>query len=235
MRKVLASDYDNTFYLNDTDIELNKEAVKQFRELGNIFVIATGRSYADLKKKVNQYNLEYDYAIIDHGAAIIDAHDNVIFSQYLDDSIIEEIKKDLCLEKSIGNFCCSLFESRVDFNHKNLTKINVKYENREDAWEINELINKKYGGYVNSYFLSSNSIEIISNLTNKSHAISILAKYLDIDKKQIYTVGDGYSDIEMVREFSGYAMEISVDKLKEVACGIVSSVSKLIDNIIKSI
>lgn len=70
MRKILASDYDNTFYVNDEDIELNKKAVKKFRDAGNLFIIATGRSYMDLQKKVNTYNLVYDYAIIDHGAGI---------------------------------------------------------------------------------------------------------------------------------------------------------------------
>ena len=54
MKKVLVSDYDQTFYVNDEDIELNKQSVQQFRDNGNIFVIATGRSFMDLQKKVKQ-------------------------------------------------------------------------------------------------------------------------------------------------------------------------------------
>ena len=27
---------------------------------------------------------------------------------------------------------------------------------------------------------------------------------LDIDKEDVYTIGDGYSDIEMIRNFNGY-------------------------------
>ena len=42
--KMLVSDYDQTFYLNDKDIIENINAVREFREKGNIFVIATGRS-----------------------------------------------------------------------------------------------------------------------------------------------------------------------------------------------
>ena len=76
-----------------------------------------------------------------------------------EEPINKQIKANLCLEKSISYFCCSLFESRVDFEHENLTKIDVKYWNKEDAWNINEYINKKYGEFVNSYFLSSNAIE----------------------------------------------------------------------------
>ena len=52
-KKILVSDYDHTFYLNDENIENNKEAVDRFRKEGNIFVIATGRSYFDFHNKVN--------------------------------------------------------------------------------------------------------------------------------------------------------------------------------------
>ncbi len=228
MRKILASDYDNTFYVNDEDIELNKKAVKKFRDAGNLFIIATGRSYMDLQKKVNTYNLVYDYAIIDHGAGIIDNEGNGIDSVYIENSIVPSIKNDLRLETSISNFCCSMFDSRVDFDHKNLTKIDVKYKTKEEAWQVNEEINKKYGDYVISYFLTSNAIEIISNKTNKSHAIGVLAKLLGIDKNNIYTIGDGYSDMEMIRDFNGYRMDDSVEALKEMTNKSVKSVAELV-------
>lgn len=234
MKKLLASDYDNTFYLNDEDIEINKEAVREFRDAGNLFVIATGRSYMDLQKKVNAYNLVYDYAIIDHGAGIIDNEGNGIDSVYIENSIVPSIKNDLHLETSISNFCCSMFESRVDFDHRNLTKIDVKYSTKEEAWQVNEEINKKYGDYVISYFLTSNAIEIISNKTNKSHAIGLLVKLFSIDKNNIYTIGDGYSDMEMIRDFNGYRMENSVDGLKKMTDKRVKSVAELVEIIMKT-
>ena len=52
MKKILVSDYDKTFYLNDEDIEKNKIAVEKFRKERNVFVIATGRSYYDIQKKI---------------------------------------------------------------------------------------------------------------------------------------------------------------------------------------
>lgn len=41
MRKMLVSDYDGTFYLDDEGIEINKIEVQKFRQTGNLFVIAT--------------------------------------------------------------------------------------------------------------------------------------------------------------------------------------------------
>lgn len=230
-KKVIVSDYDQTFYLNDEDIEKNKIAVSKFKEKENIFVIATGRSYLDFHNKVDLYKFDYDYVIINHGATILDNKDNVISNFSINNEIINNIKNDLQLEKSIKRFCCSKLESRVDFQYKDLTKINVKYNSKEKAMEINEIINNKYSNFVNSYYVTENSLEIISNKTNKSQAINLLLRKLNLSKENTFTIGDGYSDIEMIKDFNGYAMKNSVEELKEVAKKEYDSVHELIYDI----
>ena len=231
-KKILVSDYDQTFYLSDEDIEKNKKAVDKFRKEGNIFVIATGRSYFDFHNKVDMYNFEYDYVIINHGATILDKNDKVFANFSINDEIINNIKEDLQLERSVKGFCCSRLESRVDFDHKDLTKINVRYKSKDEAMTINEIINGKYSNYINSYYVTENSLEVISNETNKSKAINLLLNRLDVSLENIYTIGDGYSDIGMIKDFSGYAMVNSVKELKQVAIREYESVSDLIDEII---
>lgn len=232
MKKILISDYDQTFYINDEDIELNKIAVEKFRKDGNIFVFATGRSYEEFKNKVNEYDLKYDYAILNHGATILNSNDEVIENFAIANSIIPNIKEDILNTKFIKYFCCSLFESRVDFNYQDLTKIYAKYDNKELAMKVNEIINCKYGNYINSYYVTKNSIEIISNKTNKFYAIELLTKRLDIFRDNIYTIGDGYSDIEMIRNYKGYCMKDSVEELLDYCKDKkVESVSELIRKI----
>lgn len=231
-KKILVSDYDKTFYLNDEDIEKNKIAINEFRKRENIFIIATGRSYFDFHNKVDLYKFNYDYVIIDHGATILDKNDNILANFPIKDEIIPEIKNDLKLEKSIKGFCCSKLESRVDFNHKDLTKINVGYNSKDEAISININIINKYSQFINSYQIAETSLEIISNETNKSKAIDLLLNRLNIKRQNVYTIGDGYSDIEMVKNFNGYAMQESVDELKNVAQKEYSSVSELINEII---
>ncbi len=231
-KKILVSDYDKTFYLNDEDIEKNKIAINEFRKRGNIFIIATGRSHFDFHNKLDLYKFDYDYVIINHGATILDKNDNILANFPIKNEIIPEIKKDLKLEKSIKGFCCSELESRVDFNHKDLTKINVGYNSKDEAISINGKINNKYSQFINSYSIAETSLEIISNETNKSKAIDLLLNRLNIKRQNVYTIGDGYSDIEMVKNFNGYAMQESVDELKKVAKKEYSSVSELINEII---
>lgn len=229
--KILISDYDQTLYLNDEDMDKNKIAIKKFREKGNIFVIATGRSYFDFHNKVDLYNFEYDYVIINHGATILDKNNNIFTNFSIKNEIIDNIKNDLQLEKSLKGFCCSKLDSRVNFNHKDLTKINVRYNSKEEAMAINKTINDKYANFVNSYYVTENSLEIISNEINKSKAIDILLKELSVSRDNAYTIGEGYSDIEMVKDFNGYAMVNSVDELKNIAKKEYNSVSDLINEI----
>ena len=91
-KKIIISDYDQTFYINDEDIERNKVAVSEFEEKGNLFIIATGRSYLDFKNKVEAYNINYNYVILNHGATIIDSNDNIIYNFTIDNEIISKIK-----------------------------------------------------------------------------------------------------------------------------------------------
>lgn len=72
MKKILVSDYDRTFYLNKEGIKKNIETVEKFRKNGNLFVIATGRSFLDFKRKQYKYHFDYDYVILNHGATILD-------------------------------------------------------------------------------------------------------------------------------------------------------------------
>lgn len=228
---MLVSDYDQTFYINDEDIKKNKIIINKFREKGNFFVIATGRSYDDFMKKKNEYSVEYDYLIINHGATILDKENNFIFEAKIPNYILNNLKSDLQIEKSERYFCCSLFESRVDFEYKNLTKIHVKYSDLEYSNKIQNKLEKKYGKFLNVYYVSGNSIEIISKNTNKSKAIKLLSEKTKVKQEDIYTIGDGYSDIEMVKNFNGFCMKDSVDELKKISIKEYESVSDLINEI----
>lgn len=55
--KMIVSDYDQTFYLNDEDIMKNKVNSKKFYKLVIIFFcFATGRNYLDFKVKLGKYD-----------------------------------------------------------------------------------------------------------------------------------------------------------------------------------
>lgn len=75
-------------------------------------------------------------------------------------------------------------------------------------------------------------IEIISSKANKAKAIKILIEHFsNLIYPNVYVIGDGYSDIEMIKEFNGYCMKESVIELKKIAKKEFASVSELIEEI----
>ena len=229
MVKVLVVDYDKTFYLNDLNIKENIKMVKEFRKKNNLFIIATGRSYYDFLKKKEKYNIEYDYVLLNHGATILDNKDLVLYNFPIKEDGLK-IKNMLELEKSITHFCCSKLDSRVDFNHEYLTKIACRYLPFVNIPKIKENLDNNFPN-INSYLVSSNMLEIISNEIDKSRAISLLINDLKIDKSNVYTIGDSYTDISMIRDYNGSIMSNAIQELKDLNLKEYKSVSDLIKDI----
>lgn len=180
-----------------------------------------------MKEEVAKYNLKYDYVLINHGSTIINRNNEVLCNFSINNDIIKDIKNDLELAKTKFYFCCSKLESRVNFEHLDLTKIAIVYNNDINVKKINDRINNKYQEVI-SYIINDNMLEIISKDINKSKSIKLLSNYLKIKKSNIYTIGDGYSDIDMIKDYNGYAMENSVIELKSVAKKEYSCISEMI-------
>lgn len=226
--KLLASDYDDTFYVSEEGIKENIKKVKEFKK-DNIFLIATGRSYEEFMDKDNIYHIPYDYLIINHGTTIV-KDGKVIYSKYIDYSILEELIKDLNVE--ISKYYRISNEIEMD-NHE-LTpytnKVRVKYYDKEYAKEKCNFITNKYGKYVTSHYVSKGyALEIVNNNVDKSIAIEYVRNLEGINKKDVYTVGDGVTDKLMLTTFNGFKMENSCLEIEKLDISKVSSVSELID------
>lgn len=233
MKKILISDYDNTFYINDNDIKNNIEKVTKFRDKNNIFAIATGRSYDDFNRKLREYPINYDYLIINQGATILDCKGNIIENYIIDKNIKNNLIEDLDLKNDNTMFACSLLESRVSIKNDKITKIHKKYETLDIAKEMNKIINKKYSKHIISYLITSvNAIEIISSKTNKANAINKIAKIENIKKQNIFTIGDSYNDIEMIESFNGFCVTNAEKEIKNISIKEYNSVSELIDELL---
>ena len=157
MRKILVSDYDNTFFRDDKEIKENMLKVEEFRRKNNLFIIATGRSYYDFNRALKEYDIKYDYLIINQGATILDNKNNIIENHTIDEKVKDMIAEDLKLNDEETMFACSILESRVSIKNEKITKIHKGYENIDIARKMNEFINNKYSSSVNSYLITTSN------------------------------------------------------------------------------
>ena len=91
MKKILFSDYDNTLYKNDESIKNNVKYINKFVKVGNMFSIASGRSYIDIKDELNRYNIPFNYLILNHGATILDNNLNIIKYYIINKDVVKDI------------------------------------------------------------------------------------------------------------------------------------------------
>lgn len=228
--KMLVSDYDRTYYLNDQDVQKNNQFVDKFMK-ENLFVMATGRSYSDFNIVKEKYNLKYHYLILNHGATII-KEDKILENHFIHEEIKQELIKLLNLHDQEEMFAYSGLKSKVSIQEQNITKIHLKLEDKEKALRLNQLLNKRYGSFIHSFLISdSAAIEIVSNLASKDQAISQIASKEKIQNTEIYTIGDDHTDIGMIKRFHGYAIKNAIEEVKNYALKEYDSVYMLIKDI----
>ena len=232
-RKIVVSDYDGTFYLDENGVLNNVEKVNEFRKEKNLFVMATGNNWKQFQTVISKYNIKYDYLISDQGACIFDNKNNLLRVNYLDYDISKKITSRI-KENNKEYKLFNPYEETKTIEEKNITKIAVNFTNLQEALDFNNKINKEFGKDIHAYtmiFEKINIVEIISSKADKNEAIKCIINEEGIQRHNVYTIGNGYNDISMIQNFNGYCMKDSVDELLEKCPNRVTSVADLIDKI----
>lgn len=221
---ILISDLDKTY---DINIDFNNLMVKEFRDLGNKFAIATGRSYEDFMNVNVKYNIKFDYLIYNHGSTIIDSSGVIIYNKYIDSNLVNLLLEDLDISNCVNYFLCSSSNSRASASEKYLNKIHITYDYLVD--DKVKFILSKYSDVINCYKINDYALEIISCSTDKCKAIDYLVSILGDDF--VYVIGDSYNDITMIKKYNGYCVENSIKEILEVG-KVIGGVGELIDKLL---
>ena len=232
MKKILISDYDGTFYQNDRDIKKNIDKVNEFRTLDNLFVLATGRSYVDLKQKIDKYEIPYDYLILNHGALLLSKDLEIIKVFTLDKELVDSILEYANNKDIYDVILISAFDKNVT-DTLNIVKIMLKLYNYDKALEVKNYIDKSYPN-IGSYLARDEEhylVEVVSCKASKSFMIEKILDKEKIVKKNVYTIGDGINDIDMIRDYNGYRVSNSCKELVSVTDRVIDNVSDLISRI----
>jgi len=237
--KLFVTDYDNTLFIDEINIKKNIEKLNELKSNGYYIVISTGRSIPSIKEKIDLYNIPFDYLSCADGSIIYDNHYNTIKLYALDNNIIQEIvrvKKNLiCDEIQISyeqgyNNILNLTKPITGFNfviHEN----NIK-KNTIDTFNDIKTKFPNYN-YVIYTHLPYTYYCIKAKNVNKAYGINFLSEYLNIDKKDIFVIGDSDNDIEMLQEFNGVCVKNSTDEVQKICKKSYNQVFEYINEILK--
>ncbi len=225
--KILVSDFDKTFF--DDDYLENIDIINKFVNSGNMFIIATGRSFDKLNETIKNYQISYSYLICDDGMNIYDNENNNIFSCSINKETMTAIYKLLESDKNIVEI---LLQSNKDEYSSQITSLAGKFIDRNVCSCLVEKINQQFDdayAYLSEYY-----INIRNKNTSKAKAIEFLIDNYDLDASSIYTIGDGINDVDMCKNFKSFSFIDAEQSVKNVSEKIVNKFKEAVD-ILKNI
>lgn len=231
MSKVLVSDYDNTLYVNDEQIIHNIKKIKEFIKNGNIFIIATGRSYIDISKMIERYNIPYNYLICNDGGTIFDSNGKLLYKKDIPINIAHDIMNYV---KNNNIEEITYIDTGFDYSKVIDESVNAIIIRDINKIRSRKILNELENTYPEIHgYISDNWINITEKTVTKANGIKFVKKYLNLDLGNIYTIGDTINDIPMIKEYNGCCMINSTDDLKQHCSNSFNSVAEYIDYIEK--
>ena len=231
MKKILISDYDNTFYTTEEQLYKNIEYIKKFQEKGNIFVISTSRSWKSLKQEIDKYKIPFDYLCCNTGGTIFDNKGSSLFVGNISDSVINKVEN--ILEKlNLNNFSITRYGKYKEYEEK-INEI-LGYKIKGNKEEI-ENLRKELKNVLNNEFeiilkneKQYSKLFLNFKLNTKENGIEKLIKILPEVEYKIITVGDDDIDFNMLKKYDGYRMNNSSKLLTENINKTVNSIEELL-------
>lgn len=249
MAYLLASDFDGTLIhwpAGKIDEE-DRAAIRRFREAGNKLVVVTGRMFGSAMDGFSAADFhDMDAFLCLSGAYCAEADGTEIYDKRKDASRLPEMAR---FFRETGARYMNIDVGRESFEYdiggetsfgfrkmsteelltlKTFTSMNVGYHSEEEAYAICRRLEKEYGDLITP-LQNKVAIDMPPAGINKAVAAGYAANMYGIPTENVYTVGDSFNDLDMVREYNGSAMEQGPDELKAAAKRTVRRVREIID------
>ncbi len=238
---LIASDLDGTLLGSDRKIsERNLKAIEYFQKNGGTFTVATGRPPLALKGVLDQLKLQIPLILL-NGSMIYDYNIKKLMKSYLLSSEIKELIEyilknfpdvgvELFTEDNLHLLNYS-YASKVHFDKFNRDVVvkNIDVLPEYDSWfklnlttydynllhEIESYVKSTFGEKFHSCYSCKHFFEITNPSARKDVGVLHLAKEYGFDSEHIYTIGDNFNDLEMIKVAKlGFAPENAEDDVK---------------------
>jgi len=254
-RIIFASDYDGTLRRNGKIDPQDLAAIRQFRSQGHWFGIVTGRAYDMIANELAHYGVETDFLICNNGSVIFDQNDQPLVQINIDHSLALDLIDWLDREPEVLFGACDgkhYFSQMNGTYHATMKNelIEATVSSKSDvlaSGTITAFFTRKFTDELTQDMMkrlehdfdhrlglhpNGGTIDIGPQGVSKSTAIAALQKRFPQDF--IITIGDHLNDMDMVRDFDGFAMADGHDALKKVASQTVNSIREAIELLTRS-
>lgn len=254
--RLIASDYDGTIRYEETVTERDLDAIRRWRDAGNLFVIDTGRSMESMHAEAVKNHLEADYFITNNGGMVYDRELNELFSCRIDNIMSLDI---MYFAHEIGSVVSyvvndgfyrhriivdpELTERRYpslepDMDEEELMKLGkyaqfvISMDTEEHASDLAERINAHFSDTVAAY-ANRFVTDIVPAGISKASGLEYLCNMTGIDSEHVFTIGDADNDIPLIEYgIHGACMAASPYEIRRHARKIYPCIADMIDEIL---
>lgn len=221
---LILSDYDQTLCFRGRVNIGDIEAIKKLIVSGNIMAISSSRNYESLYTDVKSHNIPFSFLCCNNGNAIFEGSRLIDHNPLNgeEQSAIRELIPLLPKSAEINQFdAYGTLNKNAPVYYRILLPENEAFE--KYASFFSEC------GIETDYFMNYGLL--FSKSRSKSYAGRYLANYCNISPEEVFAIGDGDNDYEMLRDFNGYSFPWRSDILKQLEIPIVNSVSDMIGSV----
>lgn len=245
--KMLVFDVDGTLYdLVDHCIPTSCiKAIKQAKENGYIFVIATGRAHYGLGAALNA--LQPDYILSASGGVVVDQDGTIISHHDLSKEAVAQLL-DFCHQEEAGlvfKFLDHMYiyqhPEKIDWlkgqmesdigkepflYHEEQTRHTIDLPQSASVHASPEAVAEVFQDHEELAFLqySKDGYDVVPKGIHKGVGLQELMDYLHLEKEEVACFGDNYNDLEMM-DVAGIrvAMGNAIQEVKEKADFVTAS------------
>lgn len=253
--KLLASDYDGTLKFGDTVAESDVEAIKAWKEAGNLFALVTGRSSKSIFDEAEKYGIPVDYYVTNNGGMVFDADGNPLMTSQLDTMTAI----DLMFVAKEMNDVVSYMVNNGYIRHKIVVNPNLedhRYPHIDPDWTEEQIMDSgqfaqivfsmrdpeaaiAFADSINHYFGSQVAaypnnfvVDVCPHGVSKATGLEFIAEYGDIPEMDVYCMGDSYNDVPMLAAcFNSCASALSPEDVQENARWVYPTIGDFVTSI----
>ena len=246
--ELFVTDLDGTLLHKENDVKKSTiELVKEMQRSGIKVATATGRILSSVRFLKGELGLNLDYYVLGNGSVITDSNFNIIYKRTIDYKIIRAVYEYLeniqlkgfrnaltnenvyCLTGKPENDRPFFHESSIDeIADKEVVSFVTNYEGR-DMKAIEEIAADMKQKFTEvEVFQNKHFIDVAPKGASKAAGIKTVMEKLG-DIKKLYTIGDSYNDIPMLKMTeNSFTFQSSPEAVKNRAGTVVSDFDECI-------
>lgn len=248
MIQVFASDYDGTLFRNSEVSPKDLEAIKAFQALGHKFGIVTGRTIHSICAKIDKFGIPVDFIVGINGGVVLSYDHKELFLSNLNQNVVDSLIVDIeafgvlfygvndgyrlsrvVMDASIQPVTPNIpLTDLLDLKHdRGVQAMYVVTQSQDKALALTNDINEKYGDRGVVAYQNVSAVDIGMRGISKATGLQKIIDYYRFDGP-IYTMGDSYNDIPMIKAFCGFVVSEGEPSVKAMGIADFPSVGDAI-------